>query len=92
MRYQFIDEQKKAYPLKVLCTVMEVSRSGYYRYRKPEPGKKTKDEARLLVEVKLLAQESRNSYGSRMMSKNLRHRGYEIGRYAARSLMRKLGI
>ena len=30
MRYRFIDEHKKAWPVNLMCGVLEVSRSGYY--------------------------------------------------------------
>lgn len=71
---------------------MDVSRSGYYRYRKAKPSKKALQTTKLLVEVKLLANESRNSYGSRRIAKQLQHKGYRVGRYAARCLMQQLGI
>ena len=34
MRFDFIRQQMKAYPLTVLCQVMRVSRSGFYAYHK----------------------------------------------------------
>ena len=75
--------------MNALCRVMEVSRSGYYTYLKRplESNKK-----RLLIEVKAFDQLSRGSYGSRQMSKNLKAKGYAVGRYQARTLMRQAGI
>jgi putative transposase len=75
-----------------MCLVMEVSRSGYYRYLKATPSKKSQLEAKLVLEVKALAVESQNSYGNRMMAKNLQAKGYQVGRYAARTLMRKANV
>ena len=72
----------------MLCRVMEVSRSGYYRFIE-RPAREA--DARL-VQVKAIAQVSRYSYGSRRMAKALQAQGYSIGRYAARSLMRQAGI
>lgn len=71
---------------------MEVSRSGYYKYLQYKPNQKDRLNSKLLVEVKALAQESRHSYGSRRMAKYLQAKGYDIGRYAARTLMRQAGI
>ena len=65
LRYAFIHEQQKAYPLKLLCEIME---------------------------VKVLAQISHHSYGSRRIAKGLQNKGYSVGRHAARTLMRKAGI
>jgi len=71
---------------------MEVSRSGYYKFIQKKPVKKQVLEHQLIIEVKALAKESQNSYGSRMMAKQLRAKGYEVSRYAARTLMRKSGV
>ena len=46
----------------------------------------------MLNEIKTLDKLSNHSYGSRQMSENLKTKGYNIGRYAARTLMRKAGI
>lgn len=78
--------------MKLVCRVMEVSRSGYYHYLKAMPSLKKQKEARLLVEIKALAAESQNSYGKRMMAKHLQAKGYQVGVYAARTLMSKAGI
>lgn len=71
---------------------MEVSRSGYYKHLRVNANKKLERENKLIFEVKSLAQESRNSYGSRMIAKRLQAKGYAIGRYAARTLMKKCGV
>lgn len=70
MRYEFIDEQKKAYTLNLLCRVMQVSRNGYYRYlkRKSVVKPRVQKEERLIIEVKAIAQASRCSYGSRRIA------------------------
>jgi len=71
---------------------MRVSRSGYYKYLDVLSVRKKHQNDKLLVEVKALSQESDNSYGSRRISKGLRAKGYAVGRYAARRLMREAGI
>jgi putative transposase len=92
LRYHFIREQQKDYPLSLLCQVMQVSRSGYYKTVRSKPSQKYQLETKLIVEVKALAKESQNSYGSRMMAKHLQAKDYQVGRYAARTLMRKAGV
>lgn len=68
---------------------MQVSRSGYYRYKKSP---KLDKDAKLIVEVKELHAKTNKTYGSRRMSKYLQKKNYKVGRYKARSLMRKAGI
>lgn len=75
--------------MRLLCQVMQVSRSGYYAYLK-RPARRVNE--RLILEVKLIAQHSKNSYGSRRISMALKAKGYSVGRCAARTLMRQAGI
>lgn len=70
---------------------MSVTRSGYYRYlRRPMEDKLL--DIRLMIELKALHKQSKESYGSRRMSQALKANGYDIGRYQARSLMRQYHI
>ncbi len=85
----FISRHKKAYPVTLLCATLKVTRSGYYRYEKTP--KSNKDE-KLIVEIKVLHNKTNRSYGSRRIAKHLQVNNYKIGRYKARSLMRKAGI
>ena len=52
----------------------------------------TADELQLYRRAKALFAASRNSLGSRELSKKLREEGFAIGRYRTRTLMRKLGL
>jgi putative transposase len=71
------------------CQVLEVSRSGYSRYRQQATREAPQ---RLLVEMKALAKRYRGCYGSRRLAKALQAQGYSIGRYATRPLMKQAGI
>ena len=46
----------------------------------------------LIAKVRQIHSDTRGSYGSRRMSGQLRDDGYDIGRYRARSLMKKAGV
>jgi len=37
VRYAWIETQRDSYPLKLLCRVLQVSRSGYYIWRRRKP-------------------------------------------------------
>jgi len=84
----------KAYPVTVLCKVMEVSRSGFYNYLCRLNTQKPADprESALNTRIKDIFKESKESYGSRRVLKKLQSEGYLLGRYRVRSLMKKLGL
>jgi len=93
LRYDFIRQQTKAFPVTVLCAVMKVSRSGFYDYRKRH-NRRAEDpnQASLKDRVRSIFNDHRGNYGSRRILKQLRNEGHQIGRYKVRSLMRKLGL
>lgn len=73
---------------------MEVNRSGYYLYTKQIAIIKQSDIAEkiMIIEMKELHAKTRQSYGSRRMSRKMQQNGYNIGRYKARRMMRENGI
>jgi putative transposase len=68
---------------------MEVSRSGYYHFLKKAPIDK---DFELLSQVRHINKENRGTFGSRRMSKALKAEGFAVGRFRARSLMKKAGL
>ena len=84
----------KAYPVTVLCRVMQVSRSGFYDYmhRYKKRSHDSPVEAALRARIRAIFNESRGSYGSRRIFKKLQSEGHQIGRYKARRLMRQIGL
>jgi putative transposase len=94
LRYDFIRQEKKAYPVTVLCKVMEVSRSGFYEYFHSfnKRSDDSPEEAALKARIGAIFKEHRNKYGSRRIAKQLKAEGHQIGRYKVRRLMRELGL
>jgi len=84
----------KAYPVTVLCAVMRVSRNGFYDYlaRYKSGDDNRPDETALKRRTKEIFDQSRASYGSRRMVKQLQGEGRQIGRYKVRRIMRQLGL
>ena len=84
----------RAYPITILCEVMEVSRSGFYAYlkRRSSDTGKGPDDSALKDRIKQIFEQSRGSYGSRRIMRQLHSKGYEIGRYRVRRIMRDLGL
>ena len=85
-------KEKANFPVKVMCEVMQVSRSGYYAYVQMQKRVDRGNRERLLVKVKAIHKASGQSYGSRRIGKALRDDGEMVGRYQTRTLMREAGI
>ena len=85
-------QEKKAFPVKLLCRVMGVSRTGFYDYLRRQDRTPDRQREEKLRQVKKLAEASRHTYGSRRMAKALQESGHAVGRYQARALMREAGV
>lgn len=93
MKYAFIAEHQQAWPVSVLCEVLEVGRSGFYDYltRQTAPPL-SPEEITLLERIKAIAEKTNHSYGSRRMTKQLQDEGYDVGRFKVRRLMKQAGV
>jgi len=76
----------------LLCKVMGVSRSGFYRYIKAMENPTFDVDRELAADAKTVFKGSGGTYGSRRMSRALRALGHSVGRHQARTLMRRLGL
>ena len=77
----------------MLCRVMKVSRSGFYQYRRHYKNR-MQDPKQIALEalIRSIFNASKKTYGSRRIVRTLEAKGYNIGRYRVRSLMRKLKL
>jgi len=74
-------------PIVRQCRILQIARSGVYR--KPvHDRERNQDLKRLIKEI----HSKHPDLGSRRMSDRLRDKGYNIGRYAVRTLMRRMNI
>jgi putative transposase len=76
----------------LLCRVMLVSRSSYYHHLKQQQKPSCSQQRKLEALVKSIHKASKESYGTRRISEALQGKGYPVGRYQARGLMRKLNL
>ncbi|MDU0355257.1 IS3 family transposase [Paraglaciecola aquimarina] len=92
VKYRFIAQKKKTYPVGTMCRLLGVKRSGYYRYAKQiiEQTDPTHDD--MIDWVKRIAKAAENVYGSRRMKHALNCLGYPVSRQKTRKLMREAGV
>lgn len=78
--------------MEVLCTVLGVSRTAYYRYKRGQSYQLTaqKQDKKRLVEAVFQAHKRR--YGSRRITAELQEQGHQLGRQQVRTLMKLAGL
>ena len=75
-----------------MCRVLEVSRSGYYRWRRRPESTRTTENRRLIEQIRGIHAKSRQIYGSPRVHVELRESGIDCGRHRVARLMRQHGI
>jgi transposase InsO family protein len=92
MKFAFIAREKAMFPIDLLCTVLGVSRAGFYAAQgRPEPERRREDQ-RLAVDVAAAHVASRGRYGSPRVYRELQAQGCEVGRHRVARLMREQGL
>ena len=92
MRFAFIDMEKASYPLRILCQVLQVSRSGYYAWRRRKPSRRDLEDEQLRPKILEAFKVGRGTYGSPRVQSELVDQGIEIGRRRVARLMRDLSL
>ena len=76
----------------VMCGMLKVSKSGYYKWLNRKPSKRAQEEARLEVEIKAAHKRTRETYGPERLQHELRDQGVSVGICRIRRIRKKLGI
>lgn len=92
MRYAFIQDEAKDHSVEILCDVMEVSRSGYYARKSRPQSIRSQDHDRLMSKIQKIFRDSRETYGYRRVSDELRKQSENGGKHRTANLMRKLNL
>jgi len=90
--FRFIAAQRANHPVKTLCRVLGVSRSGFHAWSARPPSMRAREDAALLERVQELHVASRRTYGSPRIYRDLRADGVRIGRKRVERLMRGAGL
>jgi transposase InsO family protein len=89
VKFGFIDAEKAHHPVKLLCSVLGVSRSGFYAWKKRSPSKRAQEDARLKCHVVAAFEASEQTYGSPRIKQELAGQGVKVGRNRIARLMRE---
>jgi transposase InsO family protein len=92
MRFTFIRDHAGAWPIRLMCRVLQVSASGYYAWRVRPDSPRLVANRRLLGDIRRLEAAHRGRYGSPRMHAALRAEGRTVSRGRVARLMRHHGI
>ena len=92
MKFAFIRTHTRQYPVTRMCRVLEVSKAGYYAWRKRVPSQRARSDLRLKLEIRSVHRKSRRTYGSPRVHNELRDQGLRCGRKRVERLMREDGL
>jgi transposase InsO family protein len=79
-------------PVEVLCELLAVSRSGYYRWKDGRPTERQRDDAQLSAQIALAHRRSRKNYGAPRIVRELREEGTSISKRRCARLMKACGL
>lgn len=92
MRYAFIEGHRSEHGVEKMCRVFEVTRSGYYAWRKRPLGNRRQEDERLLKAIKRIYQQHKGRYGSPRVAKQLQAEGIRCGKNLVARLMKANGL
>ena len=91
--HPFIEaEEAQGHSVKRCCELLEVSRAAYYQRRTGQPCQRQLSDAALTAKIRQIHAESKGTYGSPRVHKELNKRGEPCGRRRVRRLMRAEGL
>jgi len=85
-------ELRLNYPIPHLWRVLSVSASGYYAWVNRPLSKRSREEARLEIEIKAADRRTRQTYGPERLQRDLAEHGIFIGICRIKRIRKKLGI
>ena len=92
MKFAFIKQHRKTWPVAAMCRVLKVSRSGFVAWCKRPRSTRQKRQEELIEKLKAAHRENRELYGSPRLYRALRIDGETVCRNTVAKLMRIAGI
>ena len=92
MKFAFIEDQRPHWSLVRLCRVLGVSNSGYCGWRRRPESRRSGEDRGLTTRIQMIHAESRKTYGSPRIHRELRAQGTAISRKRVERLMREAGV
>jgi putative transposase len=92
MKYEFMEEHREVYKVRIMSEVLKVSRSGYYTWKTRQPSTRQKANEDLLERIRKVHSQSRRLYGSPRITAELREEGVRCGKNRVARIMKDHSI
>jgi len=92
MKYQFVAKHEGKYPVSRICTLLDISRSGYYAWKNRKPSQREHLKQALLDHIRRIYKLNRKAYGSPRVYVQLKKEGYSCNQKKVARLMRQDGL
>jgi len=87
-----VEELSSQYPVRELCLVLQVTRSGYYAWCRGEETARQAANRLLTEEIRRVHQQKKGRYGSPRITEQLRRQGHRCNHKRVERLMRENGL
>lgn len=92
MRFKFIDANRSKHSVEKMCKVLDVSKSGYFKWKNHEPSPQEMRRSEIKKRITYHYEDSKTIYGSPKITKLLQNEGYKISERTVSKYMQELGI
>jgi len=90
--YQFMENHRSTWSIEKMAKTLEVSRSGYYAWRKRGRSVRERSNDDLVARIRAIQRQHKNRYGSPRVYADLRKKGFRVGRKRVARLMSRHGL
>lgn len=92
MKFALVDAEKADHAIARMCSLLGVSRSGYYAWRERSPSDRARQDERLRVLIRESHERSKTRYGSPRVHRELAKNGVQVSRKRVIRLMQADGL
>jgi len=89
VKFSFIKEHRRRWPVALICRVLKVSRSGFFAWLRRPASKRDRRRRELIEKIRVAHQENREFYGSPRVHRALLIDGEVVSRNTVAKLMRQ---
>ncbi|WP_244917140.1 IS3 family transposase [Paenibacillus castaneae] len=92
LRFQFVEDHRSEYRLEKMCKVMEISRSGYYKWKLAKPSEQKLRKAAVIERINYHFHDTKGIYGSPKITHMLSLEGINTCERTVSNYMNEVGL